>query len=178
MMMPTQPRANFIMIHAQAILAFLDRRFHRPSQPCPADQFVDGRFSWCIAEIDFELCLITQRATKDNPHIWSRQLVPYRNPSPEGKLGNYGAFAAFLDHIRMPIFRFQIHSDLVDTFRFRFAGNQLLLAWSWASARPLWYRCLWSCLPQARIVWHFGQVQAVQVCYTVKRQLDFPISDN
>ena len=79
MMMPTQSRIKFMVVHTQTVFSFTDGCFYRPAQACHTDQFCEWGVKGCIAKIDLEFRLFTQRTTEDDPQVRSRQLVPNRD---------------------------------------------------------------------------------------------------
>src|SRR6266487_5614781 len=52
---PADPAADFVVVHAQLALALQDGRFDRPAHPTDPDQALPRRLSRCVGQIALQL---------------------------------------------------------------------------------------------------------------------------
>src|SRR5688572_18404005 len=102
MMMPAAPRAHFVVAHAQFLLADFETTLDRPSHPTRADQPLMRYIRWGIAHIRLQLT-IAHATAQHQPDDWTRQAVAHRHYPQEGKIGNLGSLAAFLNDVLLPL---------------------------------------------------------------------------
>src|SRR3990172_7744332 len=119
MMMPTQPGANLIVVHACFPFGLLQRSFDRPSQTADPYQFLNGTIAGCIAQIELHFCLRSQTATTDQPLSQAWQAVLDGSHTQDRKLGQQGSLAAFMDPVTLPSCSGQAQDQRTHFFRRR-----------------------------------------------------------
>jgi len=122
-----------------------------------------------------EFGVFPQRTAEDDPHLRPWQPIPHSDSAQRGELCDHRAFAAFLDHIGVPVPWPQAGGDLLDALRLGCTGEQSFPGRMRSSSQPLWYRCLRTYLPYPRIVWHFGKVPTPQRGHVVQKTRIAPV---
>jgi hypothetical protein len=102
-MMPSQPRARFILIHAHFSLPFFQARLDGPTQAADAHEFLQGTGERGIAQKKLDFGLRGQGPTKDGPTPLTGQFIADGRHTHTGKFGDQSALATFFDHVTLPL---------------------------------------------------------------------------
>src|SRR3972149_9355109 len=119
MMVPSQPRPSFIVIHAYFAFCFFECSFDWPAQTTDADQLSSRAMRRCIAQIELQFGLRSQTAATNEPLADGWQAVVDRGHTQEGKFCPQKTLAAFMDQATMPGRFRQAHDQRPKFFRRR-----------------------------------------------------------
>lgn len=162
MMMPTEPRAGLIMVHADLALAFLKSRLHRPAQSAEPYEFTRGTRRGRVTHIVLHFRPVLERAAEHDPLARSRQGLADQRHAGEGKLGDHGSLRPFFDLVGMPSAVREVLEPFAQLTRFGRRGRQTGPgAYMPQQARPRRIDPRRP-FPGARVRRHFDQVQLAQ----------------
>src|SRR5256885_10948551 len=66
---PADPAAHFVVVHAQVTLAFQDGPLDRPAHPTDPDQSLPRRLRRCVGRIGLHLSRTVQRPSHTHPEV-------------------------------------------------------------------------------------------------------------
>src|SRR5258708_2081341 len=111
MMVPTAPRADFIIAQAYILFTIFKTRFNGPTHPTRPDEGVYRHSRGGIREIGFEFAR-ADGTSQDQPYAWARQPITHTNDPQHGKIRDERALTALFNDVARPLLRAELVGDV------------------------------------------------------------------